>query len=244
MGQAVLHLSADPRMLPMTNSDRGIGYMADDIYDLAKRAAKIATATFANALDDFDLAECILPTIKAVAPGMTFAGPAVTVRESVGERGTFTSADFKVGAMIDAAGAGDVIVVAGGGANVSTWGGMASFAAKKKGVAGLLADIGVRDLEEMIEFQFPVCARHMTPLTGRTRLRIEAINEPVEVDGVAVEPGDLIVADGTGVVVLPAARAAEIIDNAERYSADDAAAIKDLDAGMTFTEAMAKYTRI
>jgi len=219
--------------------------MTDNIRELAARAANIATATFANALDDFGLADAmILPTIKAVAPNMRFAGPAVTVRESIGPAGTYTSADFRVGAMIDAAGAGDVIVVAGAGANVSTWGGMASFAAKKKGVAGLLADVGVRDVEEMVEFDFPVFARHLTPLTGRTRLKIEAINEPVEVDGVAVSPGDLVVADGTGALVLPAARAAEIIANAERYGADDAAAIKDLDAGLTFSEAMAKYTRI
>jgi len=102
----------------------------------------------------------------------------------------------------------------------------------------------VRDLEEMIEFEFPVFARHLTPLTGRTRLKVEAINVPVVVDGVSVEPGDLIVADGTGVVVLPAGRAAEILKNAELYNADDNAAIKDLDDGLTFTEAMAKYTRI
>jgi regulator of RNase E activity RraA len=121
---------------------------------------------------------------------------------------------------------------------------MASAAAKKKGVVGLLADIGVRDLEEMIEFEFPVFARHLTPLTGRTRLKVEAINEPVEVDDVLVEPGDLVVADGTGVVVLPAARAQVILENAERYCADDNAAIKDLNDGLTFTEAMAKYTRI
>ncbi len=218
--------------------------MTAEIYQLAARAAKIATATFANALDDFGLADRILPTIKAVAPGMRFAGPAATVRESVGPAGTYTSADFRVGAIIDAAQAGDVVVIAGGGANVSTWGGMASFAAKKKGIAGVLADIGVRDLEEMIEFEFPVFARHMTPLTGRTRLKVEALGEPVLVDGVAVAAGDLVVADGTGVVVLPADKAAEIIANAERYNADDNAAIKDLDAGLSFSEAMAKYTRI
>jgi regulator of RNase E activity RraA len=218
--------------------------MSEDIHDLAARAAKIATSTFANALDDFGLADRILPTIKAVAPGMRYSGPAVTVRQSVGEAGAYTSADFRVGAMIDAAGPGDILVIAGEGANVSTWGGMASFAAKKKGVAGVLADVGVRDLEEMIEFEFPVFARHLTPLTGRTRLKVEAINVPVVVDGVSVEPGDLIVADGTGVVVLPAGRAAEILKNAELYNADDNAAIKDLDDGLTFTEAMAKYTRI
>ena len=218
--------------------------MSDQNLRLAARAKKISTSTFANSLDDFGLASCILLTIKAVAPGMHAAGPAVTVLESVDETGIYKSEDFKIGAIIDAANSGDMIVISGGGARVSTWGGMASFAAKKKGVVGLLADIGVRDLEEMAEFQFPVFARHLTPLTGRTRLKVEGINEPVEVDGVLVEPGDIIVADGTGVVVLPSARAEEIVVNAERYNADDNEAIKDLDAGLTFSDVMAKYTRI
>ncbi len=218
--------------------------MTNKSLELAARAAKIATSTFANALDDFGLAGCILPSIKAVATGMRAVGPAVTVLERVAEAGTYKSEDFNVGAIIDAANFGDMIVIAGSGARVSTWGGMASFAAKRKGVVGLLADIGVRDLEEMIEFEFPVFARHLTPLTGRTRLKVEQINDPVEVEGVIIEPGDLIVADGTGVVVLPSVRAQEIIVNAERYNADDNSAIMDLDTGLTFSEVMVKYTRI
>ncbi|MBM09537.1 MAG: aspartate aminotransferase [Magnetovibrio sp.] len=218
--------------------------MSNKSQALVGRVGKIATSTLANALDDFGLADQILPTIKAVATGMRAAGPAVTIRESVGELGAYSSEDFKVGAIIDAADFGDFLIISGGGARVSTWGGMASFAAKKKGIVGLIADIGVRDLEEMIEFNFPVFARHLTPLTGRTRLKVEEINEPVEVDGVIIEPGDLVVADSTGVVVLPSACAEKIIINAEHYNADDSLAIKDLDNGLTFSEVMRKYTRI
>ncbi len=211
---------------------------------LTDRAGRIATSTLANALDDFALGGNILPSIKAVAPGFRFAGPALTVKEVVGEVGSYTSADFRVGAIIDAAAAGDIVVIDAGGACASTWGGMASYAAKLKGVAGLLVDGAVRDLEEMVAFQFPVFSRHMTPLTGRTRLKVEAIGVPVTIDGVAVAPGDLIVADGTGVVVLPQDQAAEIIASAEAFAADDASAMKDLEAGLTFSQAMTKYTRI
>jgi regulator of RNase E activity RraA len=131
--------------------------------DLAGRAARLATSTLANALDDLGFHNNVMVSIKAVAPGFRFAGPAVTVKETVGDYGTFTSADFRVGAMIDAAGAGEVIVVEAAGATCSTWGGMASLAAKHKGVAGLVVDGSVRDLEEMIEFEFPVFARHLVP---------------------------------------------------------------------------------
>lgn len=212
--------------------------------DLAARLGRIATATLANALDDVGVPDQVILGLPAAAPDMRFAGPAVTVREETGPVGTYTSADFKVGAMIDAAGPGDVIVVAAGGAECSTWGGMASLAAKVKGVAGLVVDGGVRDRDEMIEFGFPVFARHMLPTTGRTRLKVTAIGEPVEISGVTVAPGDIIVADSTGVLAIPAQKADEVLRIAEALAADDAAAAEEIRAGLSFSEAMAKFKRI
>lgn len=212
--------------------------------DLIERIASLATSTLANALDDVGLHDKVIAGIKGVAPGFRFVGPAVTVKEQSGDHGTFPSDDFKVGEIIAAAGPGDVIVVDAGGAPYSTWGGMASYAAKLKGVAGLVVDGGVRDLEEMVEFRFPVFARHLVPTTGRTRLKVKAINVPVVIDGVDVAPGDIIAADGTGIVCLPAGHADEIVGLAEGFARDDAAAADDLKAGLTFAEAMAKYKRI
>ena len=208
------------------------------------RIASLATSTLANALDDTGYHDRVMPGIKAVAAGFRLAGAAVTVKETSGEFGSFGSEEFRVGALIDAAAAGDVIVVDAGGAPYSTWGGMASYAAKLTGIAGLVVDGGVRDLEEIIAFDFPIFARHMVPTTGRTRLKVEAINEPIVVDGVRVEPGDIIAGDGTGVVCLPRRDAAKIVDLAEEFARDDAAAMQDLTAGLTFSEAMAKYKKI
>lgn len=211
---------------------------------LVKRVSALATSTLANALDHAGLHSNVIAHIKAVAPGFQFTGPAITVKERTGDYGDFTSDDFRVGAMIDAAQPGDIIVVDASGAECSTWGGMASLAAKLKGVAGLLVDGAVRDLEEMIAFEFPVFARHMTPLTGRLRLKIEEINVPITIDGVVVAPGDLIHADGTGAVCLPRERAEEIAGIAEQLAKDDEAAVEDLRSGLTFSEAMAKYKGI
>ncbi len=208
------------------------------------RIAALATSTLANALDDTGYHDKMMPGIKTVAAGFRFAGPAVTVKETSGEFGSFSSEDFRVGAMIDAATAGDVIVIDGDGAPYSTWGGMASYAAKLKGVAGLVVDGAVRDLEEILELDFPVFARHIVPTTGRTRLKVEAINEPIVVDRVRVEPGDIIVADGSGVVCLPRKDAAKIVSLAGQFARDDASAIEDMKAGLTFSEAMAKYKKI
>jgi regulator of RNase E activity RraA len=212
--------------------------------ELVMRAARLATSTLANALDDAGFHDKVLNSLKAVSPNMKFAGCAMTVQEITSAYGTFTSADFRVGAIIDAAQAGDVVVIDMGGAKCSTWGGMASLAAKHKGVEGLIVDGGVRDLEEMIEFDFPVFARHLLPTTGRTRLKVETMNQPVCVDEVIVEAGDLIVADGSGVVCLPKTNAAELVARAEEMQADDEAAVAEIRSGLSFSDAMKKFTRI
>ena len=142
------------------------------------------------------------------------------------------------------AGPGDLLVIDNGGQCVSTFGGLATLAAKTKGIGGLVADGGVRDREEMVEHQFPVFARHMTPLTGRTRLAVTGINEPISCGGVRVRPGDAIVADGSGVVCIPAEHAAKVAELAGQYAKDDAQAAAELARGLSFREAMAKFRRI
>jgi regulator of RNase E activity RraA len=215
-----------------------------DDHDVIDRIASLATSTLANALDDAGYHDNVMPGLHSVATGSRFAGPAVTAMESYGEYGEFGSEDFKVGAIIAAAQVGDVIVIDGGGGLGSTWGGMASYAAKLKGIAGVVVDGSVRDLEEIIEFDFPVFARHLVPTSGRMRLKVETINEPIIIYEVRVEPGDIIVGDGTGVVCLPRNDAENIVSLAEQIGQDDASALKDIKAGMSFSEAMAKYTKI
>jgi len=211
--------------------------------EVLRTFATLATPTVANALDDVGF-EGVMVGLAQVVPGTRCVGRAVTVREITGRRGDFTSDDFKVGDIIDAAGRGDILVIDNGGHCVSTFGGLATLAAKVKGIGGLVADGGVRDKEEMIEHQFPVFARHMTPLTGRTRLAIAGINVPVACGGVRVRPGDVILADGSGVACIPAEHAGQVAELAQRYSADDEQAAAELSKGLSFREAMAKFRRI
>ena len=203
----------------------------------------LATPTLANALDDVAF-EGVLQGLVQIVPGSRCVGRAVTVREITGRKGDFASEDFKVGQIIDAAGTGDILVIDNGGQCVSTFGGLATLAAKTKGIAGLIVDGGVRDREEMLQYSFPVFARHMTPLTGRTRLAITGINETINCGGVRVRPGDVIVADGSGVVCIPAQHAARVAELAQRYARDDEAAAAELAKGLTFSQAMARFQRI
>ncbi len=211
--------------------------------EVLERFKVLATPTLANALDDVGF-EGVLAGLAQMVPGTRCAGRALTVREVTGRRGDFASEDFKVGAVIDAARPGDVLVIDNGGQCVSTFGGLATLAAKLKGIAGLVVDGGVRDREEMEEHAFPVFARHMTPLTGRSRLAVVAVNAPIGCGGVRVRKGDVIVADGSGVVCIPAEHAERVAELAEGYSRDDDAAAAELRKGLAFSAAMAKFRRI
>lgn len=211
--------------------------------ELVAGFAGLATSTIANALDDVGV-HGVITGLRPVAPGMRCVGPALTVRETTGPVGSFAAEDFRVGHLIDAAEAGDVIVVANGGHPVSTWGGLASYAATLKGLAGLVVDGGVRDADEIAELGFPVFSRHLVPTPGRGRIRVEAIGVAVGVDGVVVRPGDIVVADASGIAVVPADRAEAVLGLARRNARDDEQAMAELRDGLTFTEAMQKFHRI
>lgn len=210
---------------------------------ILERLKKIATPTLANALDDFGF-NGVMNNLFPAGSDMTLVGRAVTVQEITGTFGSFSSDDFKVGHMIDAANPGDIIVVANDGAQVSTWGGMASYSAKLKGVGGLVVDGGIRDREEIVNFSFPAFARHMVPTPGKTRIKVLSINEPVICAGVRVRKGDIIVADGTGVLCIPAEHAEAITYSAEKFSADDKQAMTEMENGLTFSEALKKFSKI
>ena len=118
---------------------------------LLERFKTLATPTLANALDDVAF-EGVLVGLAQMVPGTRCVGRAMTVREVTGRRGDFASEDFKkVGDVIDACRPGEVLVIDNGGHCVSTFGGLATLAAKLKGIAGLVGDGGVRDREEMVE---------------------------------------------------------------------------------------------
>ena len=203
----------------------------------------IYTSTLSNALEDVSEDGVILG-LPAVTPGLRCAGRAVCVAQVTGPAGAFLGSDFRVGAMIDAAGPGDIVVVANNGHGVSSWGGTASYAAKLKGISGLIVDGGVRDREEMIEHGFPVFSRHMVPTTGRTRIRVTEIGGTVTVSGIKVETGDVIVGDGTGIVCVPQQKAVEVLRIARELQADDDQAVREITNGLSFAQAMAKFRKI
>ena len=137
------------------------------------------------------------------------------------------------------AGPTDVIVVANRGrTDVSSWGGIVSVGAAVRGVRGVVTDGACRDVGQARELGFPVYARAQVPVTARGRLRQKSSGEPVVIGGVTVAPGDVVLADEGGVVVVPRARAADVLE-AARLIADREAAIEtEVRSGVALPDAM------
>ena len=109
-------------------------------------------------------------------------------------------------AAVDACLPGDVLIAAAGGsARSGIWGELLSTAARNSGCVGAIIDGAVRDVRQMRLIGFPVFARHTSPYDSKDRQRVIDFDVPVEIDGVLFTPGDLVVADDDGVVVIPKA---------------------------------------
>jgi 4-hydroxy-4-methyl-2-oxoglutarate aldolase len=118
-------------------------------------------------------------------------------------------------AAIDACRRGDMLIAAAGGSMRSgIWGELLSSAAQNSGCAGVIVDGAVRDVRRMRALGFPVFARGTSPYDSKDRQRVIDIDVPVEIDGVIFTPGDLVVADEDGVVVIPRRVEATVLDRA------------------------------
>jgi 4-hydroxy-4-methyl-2-oxoglutarate aldolase len=136
----------------------------------------------------------------------------------------------------------DVLIAAAGGTFRSgLWGELLSTAARRCGCVGAIVDGAVRDVAKMTKMGFPIYARGTCLYDSKHRNRVIDIDVPVEIDGVRFSPGDLVIADADGIVVVPQAIEAEVIAAAwEKVHAENV--VRDAIAGgMTATEAFRKY---
>jgi 3-hexulose-6-phosphate synthase/6-phospho-3-hexuloisomerase len=147
-----------------------------------------------------------LAGIRPLTEGLSMCGPAVTVRTVPG--------DFsKPVRAIDVAHPGDVIVVDAAGQPPAIWGELATESAKNKGLAGLVVNGAVRDIADIRKLGFPVWTKLVTSHAGEPKGHGE-INQPIEISGQRICPGDWIVADDDGVMVIPRDRAVELANRA------------------------------
>lgn len=215
-----------------------------DIAKLVEGFRKVATASVADAVDKIagkrGYLDCGLsPRINA----KRIVGPAATVLEGPCVESVPPTHALD---LIDEAPAGSVICISTGGyADVAVWGGLMTAGAFANGHAGAILDGGVRDIEEIRrDYDFPIIARAITPGTTVGRFRTLSSQEPIEIGGVWIHPGDIVVADIDGVVIVPRAHAEAVLEMAGEIDRREAEQARLIVAEKSLRKGLAKYGRI
>lgn len=205
------------------------------------RLLKLSTTNVADALDALGLRGATYG-VRPIYEGVKkIAGSAVTVKmTAAGE----TKGKVHLGIRaIEAAGAGDVVVVDNGGRlDTSCWGGILATGAKLKGISGVVIDGACRDVDDYVEIGFDVYARGSVVATARGRIMEESTNEMIQFGGVQVRPGDGVLADRSGVVFIPAEHLEAVVAKAESLWEKEESMIADLRAGLSSLEVDQKYS--
>lgn len=164
--------------------------------------------------------------ISPVDIRMALAGPAFTVEVRPGD-------NLMIHAAIALAQPGDILVIDGkGDQTAALMGTLMLSACKKRGLGGVIVDAAIRDRLELLELDFPVFSVGFNP-AGPTKMVAGRINHAISAGGTMVQPGDLIVGDADGVVVIEREKAASMIELAHKKVADEAARIEAIGRGDT-----------
>lgn len=171
-----------------------------------------------------------------------FVGPATTVRLEPGNQVDCLDA-------LPIAQAGDVIVVdAAGETETSIWGGLMSGLCQMGGVVGAVVDGGIRDTDETRDLGFPIFSKSVVPRSTHTpysgRMEPIEVNVPIQCAGVIVNPGDLVLGDEVGVVVIPLEDAAQILEKARDLAEKEEAARQKIKEGKTLEQLLEEFGRL
>ncbi|HEY9281009.1 MAG TPA: RraA family protein [Eoetvoesiella sp.] len=181
------------------------------------------TTTVSDLLDAYGVCGVIAAShIRPLLEGKKIVGNAVTLR-SMPERKTPTQGymdkepiKMSTREIYYLSEPGDVLVADfAGNLDVSNMGGQSALVAKTHGFVGAIVNGAVRDLPAIRELDYPIWAAGVTPITGKFRMEAMEINGPVRVHDIVVYPGDLIVADDSGICVVPAEFVEKLINDAE-----------------------------
>ena len=204
---------------------------------IIERLAKLDTCSVSDAIDGLTLSGATWG-VRPQWQCPRIVGRAVTVK--IKPVGLQKPTQHLCAPAIDAAQPGDIIVIDNAGQRqFSTWGGLLSLSAKLKGLSGVVIDGACRDIDEARDLQFPVYARGVVPMTARGRVMQDSFNQEIQFAGVQVHPNDLVIADGSGVVIIPAEKEQEVVTAAEiifRKEAEMAAGIRQGVSGREMLE--------
>jgi regulator of RNase E activity RraA len=203
------------------------------------RFEKLSTTNLADALDKVGLRGAVIG-IRPLFGMPKIVGRAVTIK--ITAAGLIKSKRHLGVDAIASANPGDVIAIDNRGDTYNNcWGEILSCAAKQKGVLAVFVDGAARDIDICQEIGFPVFARGVVPITARGRIMQEDFNCPIRLGDIQVRPGDILVGDVNGIVVIPPERLDEIVPVAEEIMAKEEAMKADILRGMDILEVDQKY---
>ncbi|MCR4429190.1 MAG: RraA family protein [Caldiserica bacterium] len=180
--------------------------------------------------------------IRPLMPNTRFVGPALTVHLQPGNQVDCLDA-------LSVAMPGDVIVVdAGGETETSIWGGLMAGLCKMKGVVGAVVDGAIRDVDEIRDLGFFIFSKAIVPRSTHSPYSgkydpIE-VNVPIQCGGVLVRPGDLILGDDIGVVVIPLENAEIVLKNAKEQARKEELTREKIRQGKTVEELLQEFGRL
>jgi len=197
------------------------------LQESASRLAQYPTSVISDALDELGITG-VLPGIEPRRPGQgRVCGRALPVKFKLKKDdpdayrfggGVGKPLEQVLKTMDD----GDVVIIdLGGASNAASWGALASRIAQRRGVRGTIVWGCCRDVDEIRAIGYPVWTAHVSPRRSRNDFTFGSINEPITVQGVNISRHDLILADESGVLVVPGDRVAGILQLAERISAQE-----------------------
>ncbi len=197
---------------------------------LAERFAKYPTG---NIVDAMGRVGAMDPGIKPVGRGMKLAGSALTVRIRACD-------NLVIYKAMELGQPGDVLVIATGNfQGAATWGDLTSMIAKAKGIVGVVTDGMVRDVDGICQVGLPVFARGATPNSPFKDGQGE-VNFTVSCGGVTVRPGDILVGDGDGVVVIPREDWDEVLKGVAKVAEKESQTVANIQAGKLIPDWVAK----
>lgn len=196
---------------------------------------QLDTCCLSDAMDRLGI-PCGLEGIKPILPDSALCGRAFTVHYV--PCGTVKGT---VGDFLDDVQPGQVVVIDNGGRTWCTvWGDLMSIAATHKKIVGTVIDGVCRDLPTIHRLGYNIFTKGHYMVTGKDRVEVDQVNVPVAVSGIRVAPGDLVVGDATGVVVVPQERAEEVLAAAKEIAEKEAVIEASVSAGVPLGEARAK----
>ena len=202
------------------------------------RALGDSTGIVSDVMDELGIASGVVgaSVLRPTIAGAVIVGPALTVHNIVQRADPLAAARAHVNRMAEfeahnLAQAGDVLVIQGV-QDVSNMGGISAQTGKRQGEIGAIVMGGVRDVAHSRAVGYPVWASDITPVTGKWRIETVEINGPVQIGHVRVAPGDLVVADDTGVCFIPRDHILEVLDAAEQKARAETVRCKAIDDGI------------